>query len=395
MNEWLIRNQKPVLYIILLLFLGLASFYLFHLRPLQAQERGQKEELQRLNHTLLTYEEQIAKSEKQTLTIAEAEGLLAKVPLRPDVEQMVADLERTEIETEIVIDSISIHVVPNEIETENQKWIHLLPEDLYMRFEGDIANLENLQVSYVEMTLSLQGTEENIHTFVDEMEQLDRIIHVQHYAYETQTDSEEVLGNLTIRAFYTEDFSPFIEETKEFDLDYEFDSTKIREYLEKAANIETEAATEEETETNSDQISEVDGTSIQPSDQTISTVSTPTTTSSTPNVDRMPNVVPSPTKKVTEQLNLSRASSQLYPSDIGVSELELYYQPATFDYDIKSRDTVFYVVQTGAYNTEYYFMRQLRSLLTNGIYPRTVVREFDPTLTSLVIQTALTPKPLL
>lgn len=386
MSEWLIRNQKPVLYVILFLFLGLASFYLFQLRPLQAQELRQQEELQRINQTLITYEKQITQSEKQTLTVAETEALLARVPLRPDVEQMVADLERTEIETEIVIDSISIQVVPNEVETENQKWTHVLPEDLYVKVEEEVSDLDHLQVSYVEMTLTLQGTEENIHTFVDQLEQLERIIHVQHYSYETQTDSEDVLGSLSIRAFYTEEFSPFMEETKGFELNYEFDSTKIRAYLEQATKTETATATEEETETNSDQTNEIDGTRTHSSDQTTSTGST---TSSTPTVDDSQDMVSTPVKRVTEQFNLSRASSQLYPSDVGVSELELYYQPATFDHHVKNEDTVLYVVQTGAYNTEFYFMRQLRSLLTNGVYPRTVVREFDPTLTSLVIHTGL------
>ncbi|ARK31599.1 hypothetical protein BkAM31D_18075 [Halalkalibacter krulwichiae] len=70
-----------------------------------------------------------------------------------------------------------------------------------------------------------------------------------------------------------------------------------------------------------------------------------------------------------------------------MSRLELYYQPENFNAQIQAGDNAFYVVQTGAFNTEYYFLRQLSNLMNDGIYPRSVVREHDPTLASLVVHT--------
>ncbi|ARK31600.1 hypothetical protein [Halalkalibacter krulwichiae] len=248
MNEWFIRNQKPVLYFILLFFLGLVAFYLYQVRPLQAKEQDQQAELQRITNSLQTYQQHLDNSEKQKLSDEEESKLLALIPLRPDIEQMVADLERTELDTDVVIERIDIEVSPLEApfdeETDaevdqNQSWRHLFSEELYASLEEEVTELEHINLAYVELVLSILGEEDDLHSFVDEIEQLDRIVHIQNYSYVVAEDSNHVEGVLTLRAFYSEDFSPFMEETKEFELDYQFDSAWIKSYLEKVTTVET------------------------------------------------------------------------------------------------------------------------------------------------------------
>ena len=198
--------------------------------------------MQRVKNSISDYEVQMAKMEQQFLTEEEARDLLAKVPIRPNVEQMVANLERTELETEIVIQNIGISISPNE--GEGEKWKHILPEEVYTILEEKVTEIDDIQVSYVEMTLSVEGEEENVHSFVDKIENLERITHIQSYTYTTDEETEEVSANITIRSFYTEDFTPFIEEIEEFELDYEFNSTKIKSYLDATAKKEAEESTE-------------------------------------------------------------------------------------------------------------------------------------------------------
>ena len=93
--------------------------------------------------------------------------------------------------------------------------------------------MSDLNVSYVEMVIDLNGEVEDVNTFVNRLENLKRIIHVQSYDYSINEEKNNRLeGILTIRAFYSEDFAQFINAESDFKLDYTFDPTKIKRYIE-------------------------------------------------------------------------------------------------------------------------------------------------------------------
>ena len=95
------------------------------------------------------------------------------------------------------------------------------------------VDVSDLNVSYVEMVIDLNGEVEDVNTFVNQLENLKRIIHVQSYDYSINEEKNNRLeGILTIRAFYSEDFAKFINAESDFKLDYTFDPTKIKRYIE-------------------------------------------------------------------------------------------------------------------------------------------------------------------
>ena len=96
-----------------------------------------------------------------------------------------------------------------------------------------MVDVSDLKVSYVEMVIDLNGEEEDVHSFVDRLEDLKRIIHVQSYDYSINEERDNRLeGILTIRAFYSENFAQFINAESDFKLDYTFDPAKIKRYSE-------------------------------------------------------------------------------------------------------------------------------------------------------------------
>ncbi len=65
----------------------------------------------------------------------------------------------------------------------SSSWEQILPNETLDLLKEKMVNVSNLKVSYVEMVIDLNGEEEDVHTFVDRLENLKRIIHVQSYDY--------------------------------------------------------------------------------------------------------------------------------------------------------------------------------------------------------------------
>ncbi|OLO40532.1 hypothetical protein BTR23_05950 [Alkalihalophilus pseudofirmus] len=322
MSGWVNENKKQILYSVLIFFLALAAFYLYLVRPLQAEEISQEEELQRIQTDITYYETQINKLSPQTLTRLEIKNLLDRVPMRPNVEQVIADLERTELETGVVINNVSFSIHPNE--SQEQTWKHILSDDLYTLLETQVADVDALSVSYIEMNVNINGEEEDVHTFIEEIEKLKRIVHVQSYNYSIDNENDRLQGSVTLRAFYSENFAEFIEVVEDFKLDYDFDPSKLNRYIEVASEIG------DSTETSSDQ----------PTEPTSSTGNGQTST-----------------------------SAELKP----INQSQRYIQPNLTD--VNSVDQAFYVVQTGGYNTETSLYEQITKLRNAGIYPREIERD--------------------
>ncbi|MCL7748100.1 hypothetical protein [Halalkalibacter alkaliphilus] len=402
MSEWLDRNQKPVLYIIILLFLGLVSLYIYQVRPLQTEKATQQRELQLIHTEISNYEAQISQLRPQTLTLQDQKRLLNSVPSQPNVEQLVADLERTELETGVFIRNISTAISPNE--SGESLWSHIFSEDMLEILGPRVKDVDMLTVSYIELRVDVTGEEKDVHMFVEKIENLPRIIHLQDYTYDISVGENSVKtfnGTVTIRAFYSEDFAEYIETLNEFELDYTFDKEKLDQYIKQAEGNSDEIGETNGNTPNSPSESNESSTDVVTDNESVeknhnNTIVGGTTGGSTSNGQAGGTTGGtsggSTGNAVTKPGNVTLSPiypKESYDKELGVSSIELYYLPSGYDKTVKEGDSVFYLVQTGAYNTDVYFSKQLLSLIDAGMFPRTVVRKYDPALSSLVINTGI------
>ena len=114
MTKWLEQNKNIVLIIVLILFVILALFFMFLIRPLAADEETKRQELNRINDDVSFYQNHLNELTPQTFTDQEKDLLIGKVPATPNVEEVVKDLEKTEIKTGAVIDNVAISIFQNE-----------------------------------------------------------------------------------------------------------------------------------------------------------------------------------------------------------------------------------------------------------------------------------------
>jgi len=264
MTKWFEQYKNVVLIFILILFLLLSLFYSFFIRPLAAEEKTNREQLNKIEEDVSFYQQQLAALQPLKFTEEEKQLLVGSIPAKPNVEEIIRDLEKKEIETGIVIESAGFKLFPNEIieeqaqsqpeasepagetppeTTEAQQenppptevpssWEHIFPPELFELVKDKLTEVKDITVSYVEITIDLNGNVEDVNRFIDEIEHLQRIIHVQNYDYSINEEKDNRSeGILTIRAFYSDDFVEFIKDETEFALDYEFSPEDINRYL--------------------------------------------------------------------------------------------------------------------------------------------------------------------
>jgi Tfp pilus assembly protein PilO len=256
MTNWFEQYKKIVLTTILVLFLLLLVFYSFLMRPLAAEEKMKREQLNRVEEDTLFYQQELNKLQPQKFTEEEQQLLVRRVPTRPNVEELIKDIEKTELDTGIVIENIGVTNSPNELNVEKEQqptsetsepdnnetvqpseissWEHIFPSDSesYQLIQEKLAAVSDITLSFVEISIDVIGSVEDVKKFADKLESLNRIIHIQNYDYVINEDQDSRLeGNIKIRAFYSEDFKQFIDEDLDFKLDYEFSPDKIKEYI--------------------------------------------------------------------------------------------------------------------------------------------------------------------
>ena len=107
MTKWLEYNKKIVLIILLVLFMVLALFYFFLIRPLAAEEKNLQEQLKRISDDTSFYQNAIDQLNPQSFTDEEKLLLVGSVPGRPNVEEVIKDLEKNELETGVAIENIT------------------------------------------------------------------------------------------------------------------------------------------------------------------------------------------------------------------------------------------------------------------------------------------------
>ncbi|WP_102274402.1 hypothetical protein [Cytobacillus massiliigabonensis] len=363
MTKWLEKNKNTVLIAILFLFLLLFVFYFFMLRPLAAEEKNQLQELNRINEDASFYEQAINKLESQVFTDEEKQQLLASIPVRPNVEELIKDIERTELETGAVIDSVTFNLNsgnPSGLENrqnsemdaetpaeesqnineeqvngtiqnlEGNDWDQLLPAELLAILKEKYPDLYNLDISYIEMMIDVNGEVEDVNRFVSGLENLKRTTHIQTYEYSINEEKENRLeGIVTIRAFYSQDFANFIDDDTKFELDYEFDPRKIKRYIDLEASKPSQT-NEDNSLTMTDMETEINGDEL-------------------------------------EEAPL-----------VGVNaDFGIYQRPDSKTDGIKNGDPVFHVVQTGVYTSTKYLNLAIENLVKNGIHPRIIGDEMS------------------
>lgn len=370
MTKWLEQNKNIVLIIVLILFVILAMFFIFLIRPLATEEDTKRQELNRINDDVSFYQSHLNELTPQTFTDQEKDLLIGKVPVTPNVEEVVKDLEKTEIKTGAVIDNVAISIHQNEVNqvgqpeanTETQegnaegepatpqgpnRWSHILPEETLKLLEDKekLKDVNDLTVSYAEFAIDVNGKIKDIEKFLQEIESFKRITHVQGFDYSINEENGRLEGILTIRAFYSKDFENLINEDGEFRLDYDFAPSKIKRYIE-PVEIVDESGTEN---------NEGNNTSQENNDST--------------NGD---------SSKVKEQLSVETPKEDK-PSKPSTSNNEVqdisktdstkqYSQPETK----REGEPVFLVIQTGAYASTHNLSKAVKELTDIGVYPRII-----------------------
>lgn len=254
MTKWFEQYKNVVLITILFLFLLLFVFYSFFIRPLAAEEKNNREQLNRIEEDTLFYQQELKKLQPQEFTNEEQQLLIRSIPTRPNVEELIKDIERTELATGIVIENIGFNISQNEIiegkeqpnpsetnepdssnpseQSSNTSWEHIFPSESYEIVKEKLGALSDITLSFVEISIDVNGDVENVKKFAEQLENLNRIVHIQNFDYVINKEQDNQLeGIITIRAFYSEDFIQFIDEDSNFKLDYEFNPEKVKEFV--------------------------------------------------------------------------------------------------------------------------------------------------------------------
>lgn len=219
--ESLLKEKILIIAIaVLVVFSGI--FYWAILRPLSAEQAEKEANLQKIEADTTSYEKVLQSLEPQTMTEAEKQELFQGIPGRPNIEQVIKDIEKTEGETGTSVSTISFQTESDE-ETqaevtttadgtvEQDQWSTLFPESIYKLLEERVSEVKEFTVSYNDMQISLNGSDEDINEFVDKLEQLPRVFHIQDVTYSLNSEKGNMDATVSARVFYCEAFQQVLE----------------------------------------------------------------------------------------------------------------------------------------------------------------------------------------
>lgn len=219
--ERLLKEKILIIAIaILVVFCGI--FYWAIIRPLAAEKAVKEADLQRIEADTTSYEKVLQSLEPQTMTEAEKQELFQGIPGRPNIEQVIKDIEKTEGETGTSVSTISFQTESDEeaqaeVTTtadgtvEQDQWSTLFPESIYKLLEGRVSEVKEFTVSYNDVQISLNGSDEDINEFVDKLEQLPRVFHIQNVTYSLNSEKGNMDATISARVFYCEAFQQVLE----------------------------------------------------------------------------------------------------------------------------------------------------------------------------------------
>lgn len=219
--ESLLKEKILIIAIaVLVVFSGI--FYWAILRPLSAEQAEKEANLQKIEADTTSYEKVLQSLDPQTMTEAEKQELFQGIPGRSNIEQVIKDIEKTEGETGTSVSTISFQTESDE-ETqaevtttadgtvEQDQWSTLFPESIYKLLEERVSEVKEFTVSYNDMQISLNGSDEDINEFVDKLEQLPRVFHIQDVTYSLNSEKGNMDATVSARVFYCEAFQQVLE----------------------------------------------------------------------------------------------------------------------------------------------------------------------------------------
>lgn len=219
--ESLLKEKILIIAIaVLVVFSGI--FYWAILRPLSAEQAEKEANLQKIEADTTSYEKVLQSLDPQTMTEVEKQELFQGIPGRSNIEQVIKDIEKTEGETGTSVSTISFQTESDE-ETqaevtttadgtvEQDQWSTLFPESIYKLLEERVSEVKEFTVSYNDMQISLNGSDEDINEFVDKLEQLPRVFHIQDVTYSLNSEKGNMDATVSARVFYCEAFQQVLE----------------------------------------------------------------------------------------------------------------------------------------------------------------------------------------
>jgi len=156
------------------------------------------------------------------MTEAEKLELMEGIPGRPNLEQVIKDIEKTEGETGTSVSNISFQTeseeeaqaeetTTSEGTVAQDEWSKVFPEPIFKLLEEKVSEVKEFTVSYIDVQISLNGSEEDINQFVDKLEKMERVFHIQTITTSLDTEKGNVEATVSARVFYCEAFQAIIE----------------------------------------------------------------------------------------------------------------------------------------------------------------------------------------
>ncbi|SHP65403.1 Pilus assembly protein, PilO [Mycobacteroides abscessus subsp. abscessus] len=215
-------NEKILIIAIAILVVFSGIFYWAILRPLAAEKAEKEADLQRIEADTTSYEKVLQSLEPQSMTEAEKQELFQGIPGRPNIEQVIKDIEKTEGETGTSVSTISFQTESDEeaqaeVTTtadgtvEQDQWSTLFPESIYKLLEERVSEVKEFTLSYNDVQISLNGSDEDINEFVDKLEHLPRVFHIQNVTYSLNSEKGNMDATISARVFYCEAFQQILE----------------------------------------------------------------------------------------------------------------------------------------------------------------------------------------
>jgi Tfp pilus assembly protein PilO len=216
-------NEKILIITLAVLIAFSGIFYFALLRPLAAEKAEKEAALDRIETDTSSYEKVLKTLEPQTISEAEKQELFQGIPGTPNMNQVIKDLEVAEGETEISISNLSfVTGTEEEVEqaeatttadgtVEEDQWSKVFPDSIYKLLEEKVNKVSEFTISFEDVEISLNGDEQNIDEFLDKLDQLPRVYHLQNIVYSSNAEKGNMDATVSVRVFYCEAFQDVME----------------------------------------------------------------------------------------------------------------------------------------------------------------------------------------
>lgn len=152
--------------------------------------------------------------------------LQKSIPVTPSIDQLVLDLTHLEKQSGIIINDIGFNY-NNETEKQSGSFsehlIKMINSKQSEETDNDLQWLEMVHISAISFTIQVTGSYLDLMEFLELSKGLPRTLHVDRIQFQNEFSKasleenagEELSGSLTLTAYYTEKFAPFVTEAPE------------------------------------------------------------------------------------------------------------------------------------------------------------------------------------